>query len=119
MVVVVLAGGVIGSALRLSVAAAVPGGLFPLSTLAINVVGCGFVGTVVPVLRRAGVHPIVVPAAVAGVGGAFTTFSTFAAEAVELVADGRIDLAVLYVGASILMALGAFAVGSLLGRRIG
>jgi fluoride exporter len=120
LLAVVLVGGIVGSALRLGVVAVVgDAGPFPIATFVVNVVGCGLVGAVIPVLRRDGVHPLVVPAAVAGLGGAFTTFATFAVEVVTLVELSQVGLAVGYAGGSVAVGLAAVAVGARVGRRLG
>lgn len=118
LLAVVLVGGVFGSVLRIAAVAVLPGHAFPWPTLFVNGFGCAFVGAVLPLLRRDGVHPIVLPAAVAGIGGAFTTFATFASEVVGLAADGRVALGATYLAASLLLGIGAVVAGSRLGRRI-
>ena len=87
----VAAGGVIGALARHGAGVALPtaAGAFPLTTFAVNVVGCALMGALVAALARTpGAHPLLRPFLGTGVLGGFTTFSAFAVETVELL-SGR------------------------------
>lgn len=119
----VLAGGMVGTALRLGADAAVPHppDAWPWSTLAVNVLGALVLGVLVarvwataPAWLRAGLG--------AGVLGSYTTFSALTVSAVAMSASGSPLLAVLYVGVSLLAGLAAAWAGLATGRprtRIG
>ncbi|HOE96679.1 MAG TPA: fluoride efflux transporter CrcB [Candidatus Sumerlaeota bacterium] len=95
------------------------GGLFPLGTLAVNVVGCLLLGLLMGLVQE---HPLLRPEtrALLGIGilGAFTTFSTFGYETSALLHDGRWLWAGVNLGANVLLGLAAVEIGRLLGRLI-
>lgn len=116
----VAAGGAVGSWLRWGASSAFPvsPGTFPVTTLAINVLGSALLGVVLVVLLdrsapRTGWHALLGT----GVLGAFTTFSTFAVESVELVRVGRWPVALAYVASSIGVGLAAVVVALAVTRR--
>jgi CrcB protein len=118
----VFLGGGLGSLARYGVSlATAQTGLagFPYATLAVNVVGGFAMGLLVGVLAaRAG--PMAAPELrlflATGFLGGFTTFSAFSLEAVELWQRGQGGLAALYVGLSVVLALGALAGGLALAK---
>jgi CrcB protein len=107
-------GGAIGSALRAAVGLWLP---FPSGTLAVNLVGSFAIGVLaVPLLlAERGPHPIA-PLLITGVLGGFTTFSAFSLDTLRLIEAGRAGAALLYVGASVVLSLGAGALGLALAR---
>jgi len=116
--VAVVVGGLVGTGLRLGIDLLLPhgGGVFPLGTLLVNLVGALALGLVVgrvwPVSAdwlRAGLG--------AGLLGSFTTFSALAVSVVELTAVGAGGLAIGYLAASLAGGLAAAAVGIRLGTR--
>jgi CrcB protein len=99
-------------------AVALFGPAFPVATLVVNVVGSFAMGVLAGWLAlRAGVPALAAPNAEVrlflgtGVLGGFTTFSAFSLDAVTLWQRGDIALAVLYVGASLALSLGALLAG--------
>ena len=113
-------GGVLGSWARWGLAAAFPvaAGTFPVTTLAINVVGAALLGVVLVALLdverpRTHLHALLGTGAL----GAFTTFSTFVVEAVELVRTGHAVVAGGYVAASLVAGLVAVLATMALTRR--
>lgn len=117
--VAVFAGGVIGTALRLGIDAAIPHSSdeFPVSTLVINILGTAALGFLV-----ARVWPLGIPSWLklglgAGVLGTFTTFSAVSLAVVSLTTAGNGMLAVGYLTASLALGFGAAATGLGLGRR--
>lgn len=76
-----------------------------IGTLVVNISGSFLLGllskTTPPVLTVLGV----------GALGAYTTFSSFARDAVALAERRQLGLAAFYVGASVLLGIGAAAVG--------
>lgn len=86
---------------------------FPWATLAINLMGCLLIGMAL----GAGPGPMGFLSrelrllAVIGFLGAFTTFSTFGYETIALLQGGKAALALGYVLASVLLGVGAVALG--------
>ena len=122
---VVAAGGVLGSLARFAIEQSAPlvhGSIW--ATFAVNVLGCLAIGIVIPLLQPASSSPSSFSTRsssmlhlflVTGVLGGFTTFSAFAAEVV-LTADGQVQggstgLALLYMGATLLVGLLAVPLG--------
>jgi CrcB protein len=95
------------------------GDSFPLGTLAVNVVGCGLIGTLFQLgdsLRLISSEWRI--ALVAGFLGGLTTFSTFGLETVRLIELGRQPSAIANVLANVLLGLAAVVGGMALARRI-
>lgn len=114
-VLLVAAGGAIGSVLRYLVSVVAVEWLgtgFPWGTLAVNVLGSAAIG----VLGGLGVQGELRLLLVTGVLGGFTTFSAFSLET-GVLAERSPGLAALYVAASLGLGLAAFALGWGLARR--
>ena len=84
------------------------GETFPWGTLAVNVIGCSFIGFFATitgpdgrVLAAPSLRQFVMP----GICGGFTTFSTFSLETLNLARDGQWLKAASNVGASVLLCL--------------
>lgn len=119
-ILAVLIGGALGTGLRLAVDLSLPHGddAFPVSTLAVNVIGAFALGLVVarlwptsPSWLRAGLG--------AGLLGSFTTFSAVAVSLVSLSAAGKWMPALLYLVATLTLGLAAAWLGIRLGRPSG
>jgi len=115
-VLLVALGGAIGSAARYGVgvlAARLFGLGFPWGTLAVNVLG----GLAMGVLAaRVGPENESLRLLLGvGILGGFTTFSAFSLEAVRLMQQGP-GMAMLYIAASFVLAIGACWAGLVLGR---
>ncbi len=85
---------------------------FPFGTLIVNLSGClamGFLATLFAA-RPTG-HAAIERALVTGVLGGFTTFSAFGLETIRLLEAGLPGLAVSYVTASLVLGVGAVALG--------
>ncbi len=87
---------------------------FPYGTLAVNLIGCLVIGMLT---RLDEMHSLISPEMrlfiLIGLLGAFTTYSTFSNEAISLINDRRINMAILYLGAHLVLGLGAVMVGRL------
>ncbi|MEO1470883.1 MAG: fluoride efflux transporter CrcB [Pseudomonadota bacterium] len=117
----VAAGGAIGATLRYAATTALKGAVpgFPVGTLAINVIGSFAMGVLAVVLmERMGGFARWAPFLLTGVLGGFTTFSAFSLDALYLVERGRMGAAALYVGGSVLLSVGALALGLWGARRL-
>ncbi len=113
------AGGFIGSVLRYVIGGSVQtlsqsiG--FPYGTLAVNILGCFCMGFLSELFdTRAFIGPDTRAFLVVGVLGGFTTFSAFGNETMNLIRDGEAALALMNVGAQVLLGLGAVWLGYIL-----
>ena len=117
----VFLGGGLGAALRhgVNVMALRAGTTFPYGTLCINVVGSFVMGMVVSWFAlRSGLSPSLRLFLTTGVLGGFTTFSAFSLEAALLYERGEPGLAVVYVVASVVLAIGGLFAGMGLVRAV-
>jgi CrcB protein len=94
------------------------GGQFPLHTLLINLTGSFLLGF----LYRYGADTSAYPAAwrgllMIGFCGGYTTFSAFSLETVALIESGSTGKGLLYIAASVLLSVGAAALGMMVGKR--
>ena len=117
----VVAGGVIGVALReallLPFSAADPAALvLPLATLSVNVIGSFALGAVVGVLGDR--HPLARAFAGTGVLGGFTTYSAFAVQSATMIASAPLAGVALAL-VSVLLGLLAAMLGVRVTRRGG
>jgi CrcB protein len=106
-------GGAIGASLRFGVglwAARVIATSFPLGVMSVNVIGSFLMGAfAIWSVERGytGLNPFVMT----GILGGFTTFSAFSLEALTLIERGQAASALLYVGLSVGLSIGALALG--------
>jgi fluoride exporter len=114
--VLIGAGGFIGSVLRYVIGGSIQtlsqSIAFPYGTLAVNILGCfciGFLSELVD--TRAFIDTDTRAFLVVGILGGFTTFSAFGNETMNLVRDGEAALALMNVGAQVLLGLGAVWLG--------
>jgi CrcB protein len=90
---------------------------FPLGTLAVNVVGCFFIGLLYGLADTRQLFGDELRLfLVIGVFGGFTTFSTFGYETLALLRDAEFSWAVLSVLMHLVAGLGAVWIGDSLGR---
>jgi fluoride exporter len=94
------------------------GASFPYGTLLINVSGSLVLGVLAGVAAHHGVSTQVVTVAGTGLLGAYTTFSTFSFDTVALAETGRIRAAAANLGASLVLGLGAAALGLVIGHYL-
>ncbi|WP_420568419.1 fluoride efflux transporter CrcB [Thalassovita sp.] len=90
---------------------------FPWGTLTVNIVGSFVMGMIVVVLGHYSANRFA-PFLMTGVLGGFTTFSAFSLDAVTLWERGQVVTAAVYVGASVLLSLGAIILGLIFARSI-
>jgi CrcB protein len=118
LALLVIAGGIVGSALRVGVVELIPADGFPWATLVVNLTGSLFVGWVLPGLRARSRGQRRVAFVGIGVAAAYTTFATFVGDAVVLVEGGRWSAAAWYAVLSVVGGAAATVLGYLAGRRL-
>ncbi len=111
MIFSIAAGGAIGALGRHWIAGGIQSSLglsFPFGTLAVNVIGCAVMGSLVVSMAQFWSPTQEVRAFLTvGMLGALTTFSTFSMEVVLLTERGELLQAGLYVIASVILSVGA------------
>ena len=104
----IAAGGVIGSTARHALILALPQMThgFGWTTFGINVSGCALIGVLMVLIEHFGSRRrLLRPFLGVGVLGGYTTFSTYALEANQAMAAGAFGVALLYLAATLLVAL--------------
>ena len=92
---------------------------FPWGTLGVNLIGSFVMGLVIAVLALRdpdGTNARLFLAT--GILGGFTTFSAFSLETMTLIERGATGQAALYIGLSVILSIGALALGLFLARGI-
>ncbi|MBU0780211.1 MAG: CrcB protein [Loktanella salsilacus] len=113
-------GGAIGATLRWltgMLTLRIMGQGFPWGTVSVNVLGSLLMGVVVVALAEKG-GMRAAPFLMTGLLGGFTTFSAFSLDAVALMERGQFNLAVAYVGGSVIIGLAALVFGMTLTRMV-
>ena len=113
-------GGATGAVLRYLIGLGVyrlvgPG--FPVAVLGVNIFGSFLMGLFVVWAEHRGMTQIA-PLVMVGLLGGFTTFSAFSLETVTLLERGQMGSAAVYVGLSVIGAVGALYVGVLTARGV-
>lgn len=89
----------------------------PLATLITNVVGCLLIGIFIGLLdRQQAPNNELKWLLVTGFCGGFTTFSTFSLENINLLQNGNVGTAFLYIGLSVILGLAAVWLGLFLSK---
>ncbi|MFW6218627.1 MAG: fluoride efflux transporter CrcB [Bacteroidota bacterium] len=108
LLLIVGAGGFIGSASRYALAGLIQNKVlssFPFGTFSVNLVGCFLIGMLFALTERGNLNPEWRIFFVTGICGGFTTFSAFSAESLALIRDGQLSLAFMYIMASVTFGL--------------
>jgi fluoride exporter len=110
------AGGFIGSVFRYIVSGFVQALsqsiAFPYGTLAVNILGCFCIGFLSELFdARSFIDTDTRVFLVVGILGGFTTFSAFGNETMNLIREGEAALALMNVGAQVLLGVGAVWAG--------
>ena len=105
-------GSFVGGVLRclVSMVMNTAGGGFPWGTFTVNILGCLLIGLLWGWGSRS-LSPQLMLLLSVGLCGGFTTFSTFSRESLALLQGGSYLLFALYVGGSIILGIGATALG--------
>lgn len=114
-VLLVGAGGFVGSALRYIVSMAMVGSGLPWATFTVNAMGSLLIGVVIALTGGHGGWYFLLAV---GLCGGFTTFSTFSTELFAMVREGNYGQAGIYVAASVAICLLAVWLGLILGKLI-
>lgn len=121
-VLLVAAGGAVGTAARALLAEALPAqGGWPIGTLAANLAGAFLLGLLLSWLMRRGPETAARRSARLALGtgllGGFTTYSTFALEVERALADSQPAVGLGYAAVTVLLGLAACLAGVALGGR--
>ncbi|MGC9236975.1 MAG: fluoride efflux transporter CrcB [Thiomonas sp.] len=93
---------------------------FPFATLSINVLGSFLMGFLFfETLERINISPELRTGILTGGLGAYTTFSTFSLESLNLIENGEMVKAGLYITASVVLSIAAAIFGAFLSRNMG
>ena len=115
-------GGAVGATGRYMVGSLVshlPQGAFPLGTFTVNALGSLALGVIAALMAMTwSPSPELRAFLVVGVLGGFTTFSAFSIDVILLFERGRTALALGYVAASLVVAIGGLFVGLRLTRML-
>ncbi len=121
-VIAIAGGGAVGALLRYWVSTGVYtliGRGFPYGTLVVNVLGSLLMGFLyIWLLERVAAGVAMRAFALIGLLGAFTTFSTFSIETLNLMESGQFTKAALNTLLSVVLCVGAAALGVMLARQI-
>ncbi|NJQ17067.1 fluoride efflux transporter FluC [Streptomyces bohaiensis] len=120
LLVAVSLGGMVGAAARHGTGILWPGSeSSPLTTLAVNIVGCAAMGALMALIETGAVTaPWVRPALGTGVISSFTTFATYTLDADRVIAADRYAAAALYLVGTVGAALLALWAGLATTRRL-
>ncbi len=108
LVLLIGAGGFIGSALRYLISLFIQNKVlstFPFGTFAVNVLGCFLIGAVYALSERGNLNAEWRLFLATGILGGFTTFSSFSNETVSMIRDAQYGPALIYVGSSVILGL--------------
>lgn len=108
LVLLIGAGGFIGSALRYLISLFIQNKVlstFPFGTFAVNVLGCFLIGAVYALSERGNLGAEWRLFLATGILGGFTTFSSFSNETVSMIRDAQYGPALIYVGSSVILGL--------------
>ena len=116
-------GGAIGASLRFLSGAMIlraMGSGFPYGTMFVNVVGSFLMGLLAFYLleRMDGSFAKFSPFLMTGLLGGFTTFSAYSLDALYLLERGRYASASVYMGGSVVLAIGALFLGMTIARSL-
>lgn len=99
-------GGFIGASLRYIMGfIVIKDSTFPLMTMLINIIGAFLIGIIAAIASKYNLDSRWVLFLKTGICGGFTTFSTFSLESMNLISDGKLVIAMMYIFLSIILCL--------------
>ena len=112
-VALVAAGGAVGTAARFVLTSAVPSSGFPVATFGINLLGAFALGVLLETLNRHASPRATAARLLLGTGvlGGFTTYSSLAVDTASLTIGGAAPAAALYALGTLVLGIGAAALG--------
>lgn len=88
---------------------------FPIKTLAINIPGSFLIGVIAVLASKdKGLNPQIALMLRTGICGGFTTFSTFAFESADLMKNGQMMTAFIYICLSMILGVSAVFAGQII-----
>ncbi|MFA5199465.1 MAG: fluoride efflux transporter CrcB [Candidatus Omnitrophota bacterium] len=114
-------GGAIGTVLRYVMGGLdyrFSSGVFPISTLIVNVTGSLVIGFLWGVVDRFAISPNVRLFIFIGILGGYTTFSTFSLETFNLMRDGEYKIAAMNAVLSVVLSIGSVFVGYIVSKTL-
>ena len=93
-------------------------GVFPVSTLVVNVTGSLAIGFLWGIFDRIEFSPNIRLFIFIGILGGYTTFSTFSLETFNLMRDGEYKIAFMNMALSFVLAVGAVFVGYIISKAL-
>ncbi len=114
-------GGAIGTVLRYMMGGLdyrFSSGVFPISTLVVNVTGSLAIGFLWGVVDRFAISPNIRLFIFIGILGGYTTFSTFSLETFNLIRDGEYRIAIINMALSVFLSIGAVFAGYIASRTL-
>ncbi|MFH1046253.1 MAG: fluoride efflux transporter CrcB [Candidatus Omnitrophota bacterium] len=118
---VVAIGGAIGTLLRYLMGGLdyrFSSGVFPISTLVVNVTGSLAIGFLWGIVDRFNFSPNVRMFVFVGILGGYTTFSTFSLETFNLMRDGEYRIALMNMFFSVVLSIGAVFLGFFVSKML-
>ena len=110
-------GGAIGSVVRALLTSQL-NAAFPYGTLSVNIIGSLAIGVLLATSATAVISEAVRLPLIVGTLGGFTTMSAFSFESVELLRGGSPLHGIAYITLTLLLCLGAVALGLVLAERL-
>lgn len=114
-------GGAIGTMLRYFVGGLdykLSNGVFPSSTLVVNVTGSLLIGIFWGIMDRFTIPPTIRIFISIGLLGGYTTFSTFSLENFNLLRDGEYQIAIINILLSVILSIVAVFVGYIISKTL-
>lgn len=93
-------------------------GVFPVSTLVVNVTGSLAIGFLWGIVDRFEISPTIRLFIFVGILGGYTTFSTFSLETFNLMRDGEYRIAFANTALSVVLSIGAVFVGYIVSKTL-
>ncbi|MBM5611172.1 fluoride efflux transporter CrcB [Listeria seeligeri] len=111
--------GALGGMCRYAINLWLGGGDFPYATLVVNLIGCFLLAFVMRFLaEKSRISLVMLNGIGTGFIGAFTTFSAFSVDAIQLLENGEIVLAISYILISSIGGLLMVKLGAMLSTRL-